>query len=242
MFVPAATNAGRFAAWLPLSPGTLTVTALAEDAAGRTGEGSLSFTFAPASVEDDRATRPDVAPTVGFAPLTVTFGCGAAVDAEVTVVELDVDGDGLVDFDRDDCAAPPHQVTHTYFSLGLYVATMTTRDVSGRSYVQQVPINVVPAPDLGVLWDGFRSALGRGDVESALGHIAFEARERYRRVLEDLRADLPAIAAGLGGLTPLVVDAAYATASTTRVLDGVTEVFIVSLVLDGDGTWRIASF
>ena len=241
MFVPAATNGRRFAAWLPLWPGTLSVTALAADAAGRTGESSLSFTFAPASAGDDRATHPDVAPTVGFAPLTVTFGCGAAADAEV-VMELDVDGDGVVDFDRNDCAAPPYQVTHTYFGEGLYVATMTTRDVSGRSYVQQVPINVGPMPDLGTLWDGFRAALSRGDIETTLGFIAFEAQERYRRVLEDLRADLPAIAGALGGLTPLVIQPEYATATTSRALDGVTELFVVSLIRDGDGLWRIASF
>jgi hypothetical protein len=241
IFVPAQTNGRRFATWLPLQPGTLTVTALAEDAAGRTGEGSLSFTFAPDSAEDERATHPDVSPTAGFAPLTVTFGCGAAADAEVVVVELDVDGDGMVDFDRDDCAATSYQITHTYFSEGLYVATMTTRDVSGRSYIQQVPINVVTVPDLGAGWDAFRAALGRGDIETALGFIAFEARERYRRVLEDLEGDLPAIAGALGGLTPLVVDSAYATATTTRVLDGVVELFIVSFVRDGDGLWRIAS-
>jgi hypothetical protein len=41
-----------------------------------------------------RLPRPDVSPTVGFAPLAVTFG-GAAAAAPKVVVDLDVDGDGV---------------------------------------------------------------------------------------------------------------------------------------------------
>jgi hypothetical protein len=242
LFVASETNGGRFAAWLPLAPGALTVTALAADAAGRSGEGAISFTFSPAAPGDERATRPDVSPTTGFAPLTVTFGCGAAADPEADLVELDVDGDGVTDFDRDDCAAPPHQVTYTYFSEGLHLTTLLTRDVAGQTHVQRVPINVVPAPDLPALWDAFRTALGSGDIDAALWFIAFEAQARYRRALQDLQPDLAAIAAGLQGLTPLVVTSEYATAATTRILAGVTELFLVSFIRDGDGMWRIASF
>lgn len=241
-FVAAEASGRRFAAWVPLAPGTLKVTALASDAAGRSGEGSLSFTFSPGAPDDDRATHPDVSPTAGFAPLTVTFGCGAAADPDADLVELDVDGDGLADFDLADCATPPYQVTHTYFTEGLYVSSLVTRDLSGRTHVQRVAINVVAVPDLGAVWDAFRTTLGRGDIDASLWFIALEAQARYRRALEDLRADLPAIAAALQGLTPLVVRSEYATATTTRVLNGVTELFIVTFVRDGDGVWRIASF
>jgi hypothetical protein len=242
MFVASQTSGRRFAAWLPLAPGTVKVTALATDAAGGSGEGSISFTFSPASPDDTRATHPGVSPTSGFAPLTVTFDCGAAADPEADVVDLDVDGDGVTDFTRDDCAVPPHQVTHTYFTEGLYVTTLLTRDVAGRTHLQRVPINVVPPPDLTALWAGFRSALGSGDIDAALRYVAFEAQARYRRAFQDLQPDLATIAAGLQGLTPLVVTSEYATAATTRVLAGVSELFIVSFIRDGDGMWRIASF
>lgn len=238
--VPVETSDRRFAAWVPLVPGALGVTALAQDAVGRSGEGTFAFSFAPAPGGGERPMRPDVEPTTGFAPLTVTFGCGVGPDA--VALELDVDGDGLADFDLADCAEPPHRVTHTYFAEGPYVATLTVRDRTGASGVQQVPINVLPLPDLGRLWDGFRAALARADVEGALGFIAFEARERYRRALEDLRSDLATVAAGLGLLTPARLQPRSATATTTRVLDGGAAVFVVSFVRDGDGVWRLASF
>ena len=242
VFVPLAVSGGRFAAWVPLAPGTLQLTALAADQPGRSGETSLSVTVTPASPDDDHASHPEVSPTVGFAPLTVTVGCHGAADPEVDVADVDVDGDGQADFGLTDCATPPHQVTHTYLTEGLHVTTLTLRDRSGRSYTRRVPVNVVPAPDLGPVWDGFRGALGRGDLDATLWFIALESRDRYRRVFEDLTGDLPALAAGLQGLSPLVVRPEYATASTTRVLDGVSELFLVSFVRDADGVWRIASF
>jgi hypothetical protein len=239
---PVELNGRRFAAWVALPRGPVRLRALASDDAGRTAEDSVRVTFEPDPPENDRPVQPEVSPTVGFAPLTVTFEGRAATDPDVDLLDLDADGDGQADVRLPDFAAPPHRVTYTYRVEGLYVATYVARErVTGRTATARVPVNVIPAPDLPAIWNGFRAALGRGDVDGASRFVAHEARQRYRRVFEDLRADLPAFASTLQDLTPVVVRAEYATATATRLADGQREGFIVHFVRDVDGVWRIAA-
>jgi len=239
--VPAHVNGRRFAAWVPLAPGTVQITALATDDTGRTAEDTVSVRFDPDPPDNDRAAMPEVSPSVGFAPLAVTFGGELATDPEIDLLELDVDGDGRAEFHLPDFLTPSHQVTYTYAVEGLYVARIQARHApTGRTLGVRVPINVIPQPDIRAIWNGFRTALARGDAEGALRAITLEERDRYRRALEGLGPDLGAFAAELQAITPAVVQPGYATGTTTRVHDGVTEGVIVHFLRDADGVWRIA--
>jgi hypothetical protein len=237
---PVHVNDGRFAGWVPLAPGEVRLVARATEGTGRITEDSVTLTVVLDS-QDERATLPEVSPTVGFAPLSVTFRDSAAADPTVTALDLDADGDGRPDFTLIDFIPPPHEVRYAYQTEGLYVATMVVHDQAGQSRTARVPINVIPVPDLSGLWDAFRTSLAQGDVDVALGFVALDARERYRRVLEDLRADLAVIAAALGSVTLHVVTPEYASASIVHVRNGVSESFLVHFVRDGDGVWRVAS-
>jgi hypothetical protein len=240
--VPTEVNGGRFAARVDLAPGPVRLVAVASTADGREARDAVTVTFEPDPPDYLRAIPPGVSPTVGFAPLTVSFTAPEAASPDVDVVDLDVDGDGRPDFSLPDFAAPPHQLTYTYAREGLHVATLVVRDkTSGVAVTSRVPINVIPRPDLAALWSAFRAALARGDRQAALAHVASEDRGRYQRVLDDLGPDLPAVAAALGDATPLVVTPSYATASALRRHDGASEAFLIHFVRDGDGVWRIAS-
>jgi hypothetical protein len=234
-------NGGRFAALMGLTPGTVQLTARATDSTRRSGQDSVTISFQPDPPDYDQAAPPDVSPTTGFAPLTVTFRGTEAADAAITGLDLDVDGDGQPDFTLADFATPPHQVAYTYQQEGLYIAATVVRDQAGVSRTTRVPINVIPMPDLPPIWDAFRDALLRGDIDEAIERVALEARDRYRRVLGDLVADLPAFAAGLGPITVHSVTTRHATASITRLHDGVSEGFLIHFLRDADGVWRIAS-
>ena len=61
---------------------------------------------------------------------------------ETWLLDLDVDGDGQLDFTLANFATPPYQVTHTYQTEGLYIATMVVRDQTGQSRTTRVPIGV----------------------------------------------------------------------------------------------------
>jgi hypothetical protein len=238
--VPVEVYRGRFAAWVPLTAGVVQVKAVATDDVGRTAEDVIQL--AVAASPQARPSRPEITPTVGFAPLTVTIEGRPASDPDVDLFDVDLDGDGQPDLRRADFAASPHQRTHTFPTEGLYIVTVTMRDgTTGETLSSQVPISVIPRPDVAVIWDSFRAALGRGDVDGALRFVADGARERYRRALLDLAPDLPAVAATLQDVTVEVMEAEYAMASTLRTLDGNSEGFVISFLRDRDGVWRIAS-
>jgi len=239
--VPIQINGGRFAGLVPLTPGLVELIATATDSARQSAQDSITITFQPDPPDYNQAVPPDVSPTAGFAPLTVTFNGSAAADPTVTMLDLDTDGDGRADFTLADFRTPPHQVTYAYQTEGLYLATMTIRDQIGQSRTMQVPINVIPVPDLPLIWGAFRDTLGRGDLDGAAAFVALEARDRYRRAFSDLLADLPSFAAALGNITVKVVTSEYGTASVTRLQDGVSAEFLVHFLRDGDGVWRIAS-
>ena len=238
--VPVEVHRGRFAAWVPLTGGIVQVKAVATDDVGRTAEDLIQL--AVAASPEVRPSRPEITPTVGFAPLTVTIEGRPASDPDVDLFDVDLDGDGQPDLRRADFAAAPHQRTYTFPTDGLYIVTVTMRDgTTGETLTGQVPISVIPRPDVAAIWDSFRAALGRGDIDGALRFVADGARERYRRALLDLAPDLPAVAATFRDVTVEVVEAEYAMASTLRTLDGVTEGFLISFLRDRDGVWRIAS-
>jgi hypothetical protein len=239
--VPAQVNGKRFAAWVPLAPGTVRIAALATDDTGRTAEDEVSVRLEPDPPDNDRVGMPEVSPTVGFAPLTVAFDGELATDPDIDRLEWDVDGDGRAEFRLPDFLTPSRQVAYTYAIEGLYVARMLAHHApTGRTLSARVPINVIPRPNLGTIWNGFRAALARGDIEGALRSIALEERDRYRRALDGLGSDLGALAAELRSLTPAVVQPGYATGTTIRVRDGVTEAVVVHFLRDADGVWRIA--
>ena len=239
--LPVAVNGGRFAARVGLMPGPNELLARVTDATGRWAETTLLLTFEPDPPGYDTAPDPDVHPRSGFAPLAVTFGAGQAADPTVTLVDLDIDGDGQAEFGLTDFAAPPHRIVYTYPTEGLYVATLVVQDQTGQSRTTRVPIHVIPQPDLPVIWDSFRAALSRGDVDGALQWVAAEARERYGRVLTDLQGDLSNIATALGTLTTHVISPEYATASVSHSGPAAVTTYLVTFVRDDDGVWRIAS-
>jgi hypothetical protein len=240
-FVPAQVNGRRFAAWLPLTPGTVHIAAVASDDTGRTEEDAVTVQFVPDPPGNDRPYVPEVSPTVGFPPLAVTFDGSMARNPDVDRLEWDFDGDGQADIFLPDLVDPPHQVTYVYRSEGLYVARLTVHDrATGRTLTASVPINVVAVPDLPAIWGDFRAALARGDRDAVLRMIALADRARYQRVLDDLGPDLGALASELQDLTLTVVRPGYATGSVVRVRDGVTEGFVLSFVRDADGVWRIS--
>ncbi len=239
--IPVQLAQGRFAAWVALTVGANRLVARATAPTGASAESAASVIVQADDPELTRVPRPDVSPTVGFAPLAVTFGGVAAAAPEVVVLDLDVDSDGVPDYTLAHFATPPHKVTHVYSTEGLYITTMVIRDATGQSRTTRVPINVIPVPDLGAIWRAFQAALVSGDIDAALQYVAVEARDRYRSAFLNLQSDLPSIAAAFQTLTVQVITSGYGTASLVRIRDGLSEGFLIHFVRDGDGVWRIAS-
>ncbi len=232
--VLAAVQGTTFAALVAVSPETTTLTAHATTAAGATATHSVAITVAP-TLEPAMALLPS--PQSGVAPLIVAFSLlGGPVP---TQVELDVEGNGIVDFTGPSLEGH----TFTYPQPGLYVPRVILTDARGTRLSASTVVQVLDPTILeGLLqakWQGMRDALRRGDTEGVLQTVAVGIRTRYRPALETLRGDLPALAATLGDLQVISFQDGLAEAATVRLEDGQRRVYFIYFVPDDDGIWRI---
>ena len=113
---------------------------------------------------------------MGGTPLVTSFSLvGGPVP---TRVELDVDGDGSIDFS----GATLEGQTFTYPTAGLYFPVVRVIDSQGAVSTARAVVQVLDRADLETLlqpkWTALRNALGRADVPAAVALFASEELER----------------------------------------------------------------
>lgn len=231
--VVAHVHGGTFATLIPLEPGTATLTILATDSLGATASATGTVTIASGPALPDLQMTPES----GLAPLSVEFTASASPGIGATF-SLDF-GDG----------SPPHRaatlegVSHTYVAPGLYFPTLTVTDSMGQVATVKGIVEAHAATTLDALlhskWHSFRAALGRGDIGAALAHVATSAREKYRRVFEDLGSTLPTVAGQLQDIHLVEVLPGYAGYATYRQRQGDMFLYFIEFVQDADGLWRL---
>lgn len=233
----AAVEGGDFAALVPVDAATTTLTALLTASTGATATHTVPITVATA----DQAFALQATPGAGPAPLAVAFALlGPAPPASV---QLDLDGDGVVDF-----AGPSlDDRTFAYARPGLYVPTVTVTDADGRRSTASAIVQVLDRAALDLLlrakWTALGDALRRGDVDTAASLFAGSAREAYREQLMALAGAgaLPAVAADLGPIRLVTVRDRAVEYELRAARDGVEYSFLVRFVVDADGVWRLSA-
>jgi sugar lactone lactonase YvrE len=231
--VPAAVDVGSFAAIVRTEPGALVLSALATTASGASAQGAVAVTVTDQSqlVSELRVT-----PARGLAPLAATFTLAGVTGG---VVELDADGDGVLDF----VGPALDGYVHTYSVPGVYVATATVTDTHGYRSVQHAVLDALDRAAADAFfrarWTAFRDGLSQADVEATLGVVVEGQRDRYRRALQALAPDLATIAGGLSDMTLLSFGEHVVEGVVTRVREGVTHLHFVYFMRDDDGIWKI---
>jgi hypothetical protein len=236
---PGTAGETSFVAEVPVDPAVTDVVAIATTRDGQTAETSLAIVVSesPEPTVTLRPSRSD-----GPAPLEVRFSVSSL--SPITRVLLDLDGDGVVDFEADGLETN----MFTYQLPALYLPQVVVVGPSGAvahaTAVVQVYDATVLDQRLRDQWAAFGAAIGRGDVGSAVQSIVGTRRDAYRAQLEDLAA------AGL--LAPLAAE--LASINLLRFLDGAVEYdlrasrdgveysFHVVFVQDVDGIWRLWAF
>lgn len=230
--VAAARHGDAFAAMIRAEPGPLVVSALAATAAGAHTEHAIDVTVVGANAP---LAELRISPGSGVAPLPATF----SLPGVAGVVELDADGDGLVDFTGP--ALGGH--VHTFTSPGVYVATATATNDQGARSTWQAVVEVLDRAAADALfrarWSDFRTRLAAADVEGALLGVVAGLREKYRAPLQLLAPDLAAIAGGFSDMTVLSFGEHVVEGVVTRVRDGVAHLHFVYFMRDDDGIWKI---
>lgn len=237
--VVAARQGSSFAAMVPVTAPSVTLTAVAA-----TGSGGTATHAVTVAVSDlgENALALRAHPGTGGVPLTTSFSLiGGPVPARV---ELDLDGDGQTDFDGPTLAGQ----TFTYTTPGVFFPRVRVVDDRGAVFTATGLVQVLdPAalePVLQARWSGLRDALSRADVPAAVALFADASRDAYRDQLTALAGvgALPQVAADLGAITPVKVVDRAAEYDLRAVQRGTLYSFHVLFVIDTDGIWRLRVF
>jgi hypothetical protein len=224
---------------LPLVAGSNTITAIATSPTGQAATATARVDATGAA--PDLVLNADV--TSGPSPLVVTFTYGFRPSQPVQRLAIDFDGDGRDDFST---KKPPSAVQNSYTHAGLYMATLTITDRNGQVYKAATAIEVTSGDGRDALfhsvWNAMTASLARRDIAAALQSLNVRAGEKYAPIFNDLSFDLPAIVASYSDPQFVSEGPGYLEYAVARVIDGETKIFLVYLLRDADGVWRMDSF
>ena len=231
------TSGGRFVMNdVELVAGANTITAVATTVNGQSATVSTNVTASGLSA--DLVLHADI--THGLAPLSVTFTYELRSAQPINKVALDFNGDGRDDFST---RKPVTAMQNTYTVPGLYVAVLTVTDTAGVVRKSNVGIEVSTSSARDTLfhsvWDTMNAALVRGDVPSALTMLNSRAQDQYTPVFNALVSQMPQIVGSYSDPQFVASDGDYFEYAINRMIDGEDQIFLVYLVRDGDGVWRM---
>ena len=232
---PAAVEGSVFAVQVPVSPGTVSLAAIAVGSNGATGLHAIDVSVFGTSA-GARATSLVVAPGNGIAPFTARFSVSGTAVATVT---MDFEGDGIPDF----TGPSLNDQFFTYTVPGIYFPTAVIDDGQGTQTTISSVVFVESAASANTrfqnLWNGLRGRLAAGDIQGALAYLSPDIQPRFAAVFQNLAPNLQSIAAGLE--TPVIVEQIDDMAETVIVRQrGSTPfLFFIYFRRDGLGRWFI---
>ncbi len=219
-----------------LQPGSNTLTATLTDQTAVTSQHSVAVTSNANPVLTFEADN-----DCGIAPLNVNFDI-STLGINVLLVEIDFDGDGVIDFTPLDSNAT---INNIYSTPGVYTATAWILDAQGNEY--QLRVNIVVQDEtvqeniFQQVWSDFTTALAAGDVNTALQSVKVQSRGFYGPVLQALAPNLPAIAGDFSSIEKIRITGNIAEYTVLTVVSGQVRTFVVTFTRDSDGVWRILS-
>lgn len=234
---PAAVHGSAFAALVSVDQSTTQLIAVATTVTGATTSSTITIGVT-GNPTDAVVLRPN--PESGIAPLQVTFSVSAP--RPVTQVALDFDGNGSVDFQ----GASLDGQSFTYSQPGLYVASVAVTDSQGTqthaAAIVQVFDRAALEAFLQARWIGFKDALRRGPLTTAVESIAMRKRDSYQTLLSNLTIPLSQIDSVLTDISLVSLDGGWAELNMTRIDNGQPIGHLVLFVRDADGVWRLHFF
>ena len=236
--LPAATEAGTFAAEVPVTPSMTTVTVTA-----REGQNASSTDEVTIRVQSplSGSIRFEAFPAAGLAPLTTRFVTGPFPAG--SVYSLDLDSDGTIDYEGDTLT----DQVFVYARPGIHVAMLRVMSADGQQLAAQTSVEVrdraALEARLRTVWGAFRVALSAGDAAGAASFVHSDRRatweEYFRQFTPDLFAATDTVFADV---TLLEVGTGRAECEMMREVDGLLYSFPISFLIDVDGGWKLWQF
>lgn len=231
--VIAAIIGNQYFANVPLTAGanTIVVTATAPD--GTRQSATVQVTSSGAS-----ATRVTGTPLQGIAPLTVTF----TITSDQPIQSVNGEFTAGSPFS----VAPFNgTLSFTYQQPGAHTAIFNVVRADGTTVTKSLRIVVQSVQEVDQLlrqvWGGLVSALVRGDKSGAMQYLNVKAKAQYEPVFDALLPNMPQIFGGFSSLQSVAIREEIGEYAVSRVIDGVNRIFLIYLLRDGDGVWRVDS-
>lgn len=191
--VLAEVQGNSFAGISPLQQGQNTITATATDACGYQAHDTI--TINTESIQEP--IRLTANPQSGIPNATGTFSTTLEADASlpnpVSTYSWDIDGDGTAEQTGKDLS----KITAAYQAPGLYFPKVTVTDSQNNAYTETTIINVLSKEQMDALlkgkWEGMKSSLVSGKIDSALKNFVGGQNSKYKEVFGALKDQLPAI-------------------------------------------------
>ena len=166
-------------------------------------------------------------------PTDVTIGSGyiyVADTGNARVVKYDSDGNIAQEIKAD--LVSPIAVAHgSRF-------TAETIYVVDNGIVKEIELPVTSPVEV---WNAMKQRLIDGDIEGALTYFSEDVTSKYRRVFIDLGSDLSGIVNSLPEPVLITLHGDIAEYAITRLQDSENFVYIINLIKDENGIWKIDS-
>jgi hypothetical protein len=243
-------NGNYFAAKVPVTADTTTISAIATDQTGTTHQANISVSVTTQSGSVDLLAAPSVGipvqKEIGPASLDVSLMSTPTTSNPVAIYAWDFDASG-----SDDLTCYSHNnVTASYHQTGLYLTKVAVVDTAGNRYSDTAIVNVVDRTEMDNLfkpiWNGMKYALKDGSTTGALNYITSSSRQKYSDAFAVLQANIAQIAADMQDIELVYVEETVAKYRIRRnqMINSQYETiaYYIYFTKNADGIWQIEQF
>jgi hypothetical protein len=226
----------EFALRLPLQSGSNHIEITATGQSGKQVSQTLTVTRAGSA-----AFHLNAAPRRAFAPADVLFVPDIPASLSIVQADWDFDGDGTADTTLTTGFNTP--ITHSYTTAGLYSPKLTLTDDQSQTYTQTLVITLIDQAALDShlksLWAGMTTALAGKNLGLSKTFLLDKTEGGYGEVFYLLLPYMPAIVPGFSALETVETGLSHAEYAIGETIDGTDRVFLIQLLRDYRGVWKV---
>ena len=160
---------------------------------------------------------------------------------DIVQADWDFDGDGVPDSTRTTHFEAP--VTHNYTTAGLYHPSLTLTDSQNQTYTRTLVISIIDQTALDdrlkTLWADMMAALTSKNLGLAQSFLMKKAEGGYEKVFYLLLPFMPTIVPGFSPPQTVETGLTYAEYAIGETIDGTDRVFLIQLLRDARGVWKV---
>ena len=226
----------EFAARVPLAPGVNEINVTATLLSRKQVIQTLTVTSSSESLFGVYAS-----PNNSFAPTTISFSVVNINNLTIQQIELDFNGDGVVDqFIDSDFDSP---ISHECLEPGIYFPRITILDSDDVRHAETLVVAVQNKEQINNLlknlWNGMNSALMDKNHSLAAEHLTSSSQKGYGEIFYLLLPHMNEIIPNYTAIVPVETELTYGEYAVGENFDGTDRVFFIQLLQDSFGVWRV---